>query len=209
MKAALEQPCALFERLDSWPAQLQRQLAQALESGPRAKVLVHVQGSLENLVPDGTLDPRLARALENIEVRVAGLAERRVELPFLVPSLLRILREHHGGPLLHLDDAALGLFWRQPWEGGMAALKGALLKLLLESSGELIGFEQAHSILSAHGTAPIKRLPSRRPRRRDVVSALESTRLESGRINKTRAAQYLGWDPDTLVARMQDLGLSS
>jgi DNA-binding NtrC family response regulator len=209
MKAALEQPCALFERLDSWPAQLQRQLAQALESGPRAKVLVHVQGSLENLVPDGTLDPRLARALENIEVRVAGLAERRVELPFLVPSLLRILREHHGGPLLRLDDAALGLFWRQPWEGGMAALKGALLKLLLESSGELIGFEQAHSILSAHGTAPIKRLPSRRPRRRDVVSALESTRLESGRINKTRAAQYLGWDPDTLVARMQDLGLSS
>ena len=56
--------------------------------------------------------------------------------------------------------------------------------------------------------SPPKRLPSRRPGREDVVSALESTRLESGRINKTRAAQYLGWDPDTLVARMQDLGIA-
>ncbi len=209
LKAALEQPCALFERPDSWPARLQRQLAQALESGPRAKVLVHVKGRLETLVTDGVLDSRLARALENVEVRVGGLAERRVELPFLVPGLLRILREHHGGPLLHLDDAALGLFWRQPWEGGMAALKGALLKLLLESSGDVIEFDQAHSVLSANGLRPIKRLPSRRPCRRDVVSALNSTRLESGRINKTRAAQYLGWDPDTLVARMQDLGLST
>jgi putative methionine-R-sulfoxide reductase with GAF domain len=208
MKAALEQPCVLFERLESWPARLQRQLAQALERGPRAKVLVHVQGRLETLVRDGALDPRLARVLASFEVRVAGLAERRGELPFLVPGLLRILREQHGGPLLRLDDAALGLFWRQPWEGGMAALKGVLSKLLLESSGEWIEFEQAHSILSAHGSEPIKRLPSRHPRRRDVVSALESTRLESGRINKTRAAQYLGWDPDTLVARMGDLGIT-
>ena len=208
MEAALEQPCALFERLESWPAELQRQLALALEYGPRAKVLVHVQGRLETLVRDGVLDLRLAHALANFEVHVGGLAERRGELPFLVPGLLRILREDYGGPLLRLDDAALGLFWRQPWEGGMSALKGVLLKILLESSGELIDLEQAHSVLSAHGPGPTERLPSRRPCRRDVVSALESTRLESGRINKTRAAQYLGWDPDTLVARMQDLGIA-
>jgi hypothetical protein len=31
--------------------------------------------------------------------------------------------------------------------------------------------------------------------------------MPNGRTNKTRAAAYLGWDPDTLVARMKDCGL--
>jgi len=38
----------------------------------------------------------------------------------------------------------------------------------------------------------------------DLLSALRLTRKPGGRLNKTRAALYLGWDPDTLVARMQD-----
>jgi putative methionine-R-sulfoxide reductase with GAF domain len=206
--AALEQPCALFEGLDRWPVPVQRQLAQALEHAPRTKVLLHVQGRLETLAQDGALDPRLVRVLANFELHVAGLAERRGELPYLVNGLLRILRQSHGGPLLRLDDQALGLFWRQPWDGGLGALKGSLLKLLLEAPGEEIGVDLAWKILSAYGAKPLKRLPSRRPRRRDVESALESTRMESGRINKTRAAQYLGWDPDTLVARMGDLGIT-
>jgi hypothetical protein len=36
---------------------------------------------------------------------------------------------------------------------------------------------------------------------------LRFTRKPSGRLNKTRAALYLGWDPDTLVARMHDAGI--
>ena len=35
-------------------------------------------------------------------------------------------------------------------------------------------------------------------------AALRVTRMAGGRINKTRAALYLGWDPDTVVARMKD-----
>jgi hypothetical protein len=52
-----------------------------------------------------------------------------------------------------------------------------------------------------------RKLNSRHPLRSDLIAALRATRTAGGRINKTRAAQFLGWDPDTLVARMQDLGV--
>lgn len=49
------------------------------------------------------------------------------------------------------------------------------------------------------------RIPSRHPRKVDLLAALVSTQTQGGRANKTAAARYLGWDPDTLVARMKDL----
>jgi DNA-binding NtrC family response regulator len=50
----------------------------------------------------------------------------------------------------------------------------------------------------------LEKLASRRPRRRDLVQALLTTLKHSGGLNKRRAALYLGWDPDTLVARMKE-----
>ncbi len=205
--SAFEQPLAFFERPESWPSERQRQLAEALDHSPRTKVFVHLQGRVEAAEQGCTLDARLVRTLSSLEVRVSNWADRRGELPQLVNGLLRILREDHGGPLLRLEDSAMALFWRQPWGAGLADLKGSLLKLHLDAPGEGVGLGLAHDILSAYGRSPLKRLSSRRPRRLDVEAALETTRLESGRINKTRAALYLGWDPDTLVARMQDLGI--
>ena len=43
---------------------------------------------------------------------------------------------------------------------------------------------------------------------RDVASALWTTRTATGRVNKTRAAAYCGWDPNTLAARLRDMGIS-
>ena len=63
--------------------------------------------------------------------------------------------------------------------------------------------------LAGFGDELLRRMPSRHPRREDVAAALAVTRRDSGRANKTRAAAYLGWDPDTLVARMGDLGVEA
>ena len=64
-------------------------------------------------------------------------------------------------------------------------------------------------MLTSFGATLQQRLPSRHPRETDIRAALAQTRLESGRWNKTRAAAWLGWDPDTLVARMGDLGIET
>jgi hypothetical protein len=44
---------------------------------------------------------------------------------------------------------------------------------------------------------------SLRPRPRDLELALRTTRHKGGSWNRARAARYLGWDPDTLDARLE------
>jgi hypothetical protein len=56
--------------------------------------------------------------------------------------------------------------------------------------------------------APPK-LPSRRLDPSWIHAALETTRHRNGAVNKSRAAAFLGWDPDTLVARMRDAGIDA
>jgi DNA-binding NtrC family response regulator len=51
------------------------------------------------------------------------------------------------------------------------------------------------------------RCDSRAPVGESLRGALELTRKQNGAWNKTRAALYLGWDPDTLVLRMREAGL--
>ena len=43
--------------------------------------------------------------------------------------------------------------------------------------------------------------------RRDLLAALRATRTRGGRSNKTRASHLLGWDTDTLTARLEEAGL--
>ena len=53
----------------------------------------------------------------------------------------------------------------------------------------------------------VERLPSRHPSNELLLQALESTLCASGRINKTRAALFLGWDPATLQSRLRERGV--
>jgi len=50
------------------------------------------------------------------------------------------------------------------------------------------------------------RIPSKNVEPLTLAAALQSTRTRSGRWNKRRAAHLLGWDPDTLVARIREFG---
>ncbi len=49
-----------------------------------------------------------------------------------------------------------------------------------------------------------KRIAPRQADRVLVAMALSCTRKQNGTFNKTRAAFYLGWDTETLVARMRE-----
>ena len=77
-------------------------------------------------------------------------------------------------------------------------------------SGELAyTAADVRSVLLHVEGAVLERLPSRRPARSDLLAALRSMRTSTGRSNKTRAAAYLGWDVDTLVARLRDAGIGA
>jgi len=154
----------------------------------------------------GALRPDLARRLERLSLRVPSLAERRVELVRIVQALLRRCASEEGVSAPTLDDEALALLWRQPWPGNVRELENFVFKLVLQHPGAEIGREALERAARRAGVEFVRRASSRQPDPELLRAALAATANLRGTINKTRAALYLGWDPDTLVSRMEELG---
>jgi DNA-binding NtrC family response regulator len=106
---------------------------------------------------------------------------------------------------VELTDEALALLWRQAWPGNLRQLESLVYKLVLLYRGQTVGKYEILEMSQRFALGIRPRLSSRQPRREDLLQALDYTRTSGGRTNKTRAALYMGWDPDTLVARLQDL----
>ena len=158
------------------------------------------------LAARGALRPDLARRLERLALRVPSLGERRVELARIVQALLRRCAAEEGVRAPTLDDEALALLWRQPWPGNVRELENLLFKLVLQHPGAELGREALERTARRAGVELVRRASSRQPDPELLRAALAATANLRGTVNKTRAALYLGWDPDTLVSRMQELG---
>lgn len=203
----------LFTELERWPLNAQRQLLEWLqehEGNPRANApqpIVVMGLSPAQAESRGLLEPALARRLERLCWRVPSLHERRGEILTLFTAVTESLARREQLRVPQWEDDALALLWRQRWQGNLTELESVALRCLLFAPGRCIDAELLARLLREFGIRPLERLPSRHPDRADLLAALSITRLGTGRVNKTRAALYLGWDPDTLVARMQDLGI--
>lgn len=154
--------------------------------------------------PEGPLAERFAR----LWLRVPALRDRREELTWLADRLLRSTAEDEGLAPARLSEAARASLWRQEFPGNVRELQALLVRLTLAHPGGLIGPDDLHAAARAMGRTLLERLPSRHPRASDVRAALEETACGSGAWNKTRASRYLGWDPETLSRRIQDLRLT-
>jgi DNA-binding NtrC family response regulator len=176
-------------------------------AGDVARILVTTTVGLAAAAEAGRLRADLALRLDRLTLVVPSLRERREEIPELGQSLARRFAAEEGVDAPVFTDEALALLWRQSWEGNVRELENLIFKLVLLHPGESVTPEAVGEICRQFGIELVRRLPSRHPDRRDLVAALRTTRKAGGRLNKTRAAQYLGWDPDTLVSRMQSCGI--
>ncbi len=161
----------------------------------------------------GVLRPDLARRLDRLQLAVPPLAQRREDILPLVACLGERFAREEGLRAPEFTDEALALLWRQPWSGNIRELENLVYKLVVLTRAQrgrapgAVSCEDVALVASRFQVELVRRLPSRHPSRADLSSALRTTRKLGGRLNKTRAAMYLGWDPDTLVARMDEAGL--
>ncbi len=192
-------------------AGLQERLVSLLErdrgKDGRCRLLVVTRVPLAKLMERGVLRDDLALLLGRVTIEIPALARRRGDIPALAQFLAVQVAREEGVPLLKLSDEVLGLLWRQEWGGNVRELEGGLTRLVLAQNERSLDFDLAIAALNAGSNRYLLRLPSLRPQAQDLNAALRTTRTLGGRINKTRAASYLGWDPDTLVARLRDLGI--
>ncbi|MFT5151589.1 MAG: hypothetical protein ACI841_001576, partial [Planctomycetota bacterium] len=180
--------------------EMERGLQRAARRGQRWVVCTR------DALSEDRLGAALYRELSRLSLYVPGLADRREELPRLCRSLLDKLARNEGLVAPRLADDAVALIWRQPWAAGLPELESYLLPLVLLHAGKELDAARVAACLESFGHRLIDRMPSRNPRRRDLEAAIECTRMGSGRANKKRASLYLGWDADTLLARLREEG---
>lgn len=200
----------LLEHVEALDDVLQTRLLASLEerrhgaSPPRSLFLTQETGE-----GAGELRSDLAARLERLVLRVPVLAERREELVGWARFLTRRFAQEEGVAAPELSDAALALLWRQPWPGNLRDLESFLFKLVVLRGGAALGPEELVEAGARFELELDSKLPSRHPRRSDLVAALRSTFKAGTHINKRRAALYLGWDPDTLTSRLREAKLGA
>jgi putative methionine-R-sulfoxide reductase with GAF domain len=200
-----------LERQGEFLRRLEHRASDSSSAMPR--LIATARCDLGEAVEDGRLRGDLAHRLDRLQFRVPPLAERREDIPPLVECLTRRFADEEGLRPRAYEDDVIAFLWRQTWEGNLRELESFVYKLVLlarvdgASQQRSIDAALVQSLAGRFATRLVCRIPSRHPRARDIVAALRVTRMPNGRTNKTRAAAYLGWDPDTLVARMKDCGL--
>ena len=210
--------CLLLEGLARLSLDEQLQLSSFLEranlrrsggsSQRDARMLLMVSNTgVSEALAQGELSKELADRLGRFEIRVPALAARRTGLVGLISYFAERFSREQGRKTPEFEDSAMALLWRQPWEGNLRELEGLLFRLVLFCTQPMIGVRELRAVARRAGLKLVEKLPLKRPSRFEVVQALRSTSKSSGAINKRRAALYLGWDPDTLAARLGALGL--
>ncbi len=153
------------------------------------------------------IHPDLRQRLERLQLSVPELSQRRTELPQLLHLLAQRVAQEEGVAAPTFEDDAIALLWRQPWPFNVRELESFVFKLVLMAPGRSLRADEVERIARRFGIELLRRVNSRTPDETLVRAALASTTNLRGTLNKTRASLYLGWDPDTLVARMRDLGI--
>lgn len=172
----------------------------------RGRIVLTAACALERAIDEGLVLPELGRRLQRLELTVPPLKRRREELPRLVEVLARRFSEEEGLAAPRFPDETLALLWRQEWPGNVRELGHWIYKLTLLHAGRSVTPAALGEFAERFGLKLVRRLPSRHPDREDLRAALRTTLTGRGTLNKTRASAYLGWDPDTLVARLRDCG---
>lgn len=181
----------------------QRELAELLAERARRDRGLHGRWIFTLRAGLSALVPELAAELDGLATHVPGLAARRCDVSSVAAGMLARSARREGLAAPILADSARALLWRQRWPNGWRDLHRVIARWALSYPGVEIDAERGCAAWSPSVVPPIPRLSPERASEEDVASAVYATRTRGGRVNKRRAALYLGWDPDTLAGRLR------
>jgi putative methionine-R-sulfoxide reductase with GAF domain len=204
----------VIEHVGSLPPLVQQRLHEALEKASidafadAPRLVATSVASIGESVATGALLPCLADHFDGLEIAVPSLAQRRDEIPALARHFLeRFAAEERLDPPV-LCESCIALLWRQDWPGNLRELEQFLYRLALLCPGREIDAAELARAAARHRLDLSKRIAPRQAERELVSMALACTRKQNGSFNKSRAASYLGWETETLVARLREFEAS-
>jgi predicted TIM-barrel enzyme/DNA-binding NtrC family response regulator len=198
----------LLDEIDGMPADGQRQLIEAIESGRfwrmggEASIPLNVRFlgiARQDLRDLRAIDPRFAEWFGCFTIALPPLRERLEDLPTLTEEVLRAIAERLKIRRKSLQPSAFRVLADHGWPGNLRELASVLERAVLAAPGDVIGEEH----LPVLNTDPIS--PGRF--RNEMEWLLHG--LKQSRFRRGRAAVYLGISRKTLYNKMRAYGLLS
>ena len=171
---------------------------------------------LREEIVQGRFREDLFHRLNVVPVSVAGLSDRREDIPELVDYFIQRICEATGMARRRLADDALAALQVRPWPGNLSQLRNNVERMLILASGdpsELItadmmpGEAGPTDQAATMGTERIIALPLREAREVFEREYLNAQMMRfSGNISRTAA--FIGMERSALHRKLKSLGLS-
>ena len=201
LHTVLQAPAGLLRDVEALSAELQAVLLQAIDRGQANGLVCTTRIGLD------WCGLRLREALAERRIEVPGLELRRDALPGLFQVALRRAARQLGCLAPTLAPCADDAIWRQSWERGMHDLIQLARRIVPLAHGYHLSGADLMGLAHELGWPLLDKLSTRAFDVQDLLQALEGTRKKSGSLHRGRAADRMGWDPDTLAAKVTALEL--
>ncbi len=204
-----------LDEIGEMPMQLQAKLLRFIETkkirplGSVKEVDVDVRiisatnKNLEEEIEKGNFREDLYYRLSTITIRMPSLKERREDIPLIVESILKELKEKYGKDIQGISPEFLDYLMQYDYKGNIRELKNILEKAVILSEGKELTLPryESKSINSVYIDDPeesftVKTFPEEGIDLKKVLSNIEKSliekAMEKAKGNKTKASQILG-----------------
>ncbi|WP_456464105.1 sigma-54-dependent transcriptional regulator [Persephonella sp.] len=204
-----------LDEIGEMPMQLQAKLLRFIETkkirplGSVREVDVDVRiisatnKNLEEEIEKGNFREDLYYRLSTITIRMPSLKERREDIPLIVESILKELKEKYGKDIQGISPEFLDYLMQYDYKGNIRELKNILEKAVILSEGKELTLPryESKSINSVYIDDPeefftVKTFPEGGIDLKKVLSNIEKSLIEKAMEkadgNKTKASQILG-----------------
>ena len=202
-------------RLDEWSPAQQRAARDALDTGP-GRVIGTVSQPANQAI-----DMRLLARLSECIITVPPLRERRSDIGALSEAFLGEFSARDHQPAVHLSGPALALIESAAWPGNIVELRAVLSRLSLNTRGRTAGPDDVLRAITLDTNERQGELASRaaslascalgEPAARQIaIDALDRELFAQALVraegNRSKAAEMLGLNRNTLARRLTELG---
>lgn len=202
-------------RLEEWSAEQQKAARDALDAGAGRVIATMSQND------DQPVDVRLVARLCECMIEIPPLRARSEDIAALSEAFLEQFAKRDNQPVISLSPDALRCLETAPWRGNVVELRSVLSRLSLEVRGRAATRKDVTRILSqstgetsrgdlnSHAEGLAACALNAEDARNKAVDALDRALIAQalGRVggNRSKAAQLLGLNRNTLARRLSEL----
>lgn len=213
-----------LDEVGELPLEAQVKLLRVLQQGELSKVgatepvrvnvrvVAATHRNLSAMIEDATFREDLYYRLAVVPLQLPPLRERRDDIPPLVEALFARAKKRHEMGEVQMAPGTLHRLVAYRWPGNVRELENVLERLLVLSSGGVIGEADLPEELQrvTQNTAPLGLdLPEEGISLEGIEKELIERALERFNGNQTHTARYLDISRRTLIYRMEKHGLAS